>query len=209
MIKTGFRALDKQIKGYRHNINMIYGGGATGKTTLCLMCALELAKKGKKVLFLDSEGSFSVERAKQLCNNFGDVAKNIIVIKVKNFDQQKDLFSKLNKLIIGSNFSVVIMDTISMHYRKEVKEDHYKANREIDREFYILKGIAKKVPVLITNQIYHDLDGNVKSVGGEMLRNWCDYLIELKKNGNRKLIIKKPIEKEFNFDILNIGLVEV
>ena len=49
------------------DIKLIYGPAAAGKTTYCLLTSISMAKKGKKVMFIDTENGFSIERLKQLC----------------------------------------------------------------------------------------------------------------------------------------------
>ena len=46
-------------------ITHIYGSPGAGKTNIALMAAANAAKEGK-VVFVDAEGGFSVERLKQI-----------------------------------------------------------------------------------------------------------------------------------------------
>jgi len=50
----------------RDIITTIYGPAGTGKTNFCMLVAISQAKKGNKVIFVDAEGGFSVERLKQI-----------------------------------------------------------------------------------------------------------------------------------------------
>ena len=67
-ISAGSYDLNRWLHGgYEKDIiTVVYGGAGTGKTNLCMAAAVSQAKKGNKVLFIDSEGGFSVERARQL-----------------------------------------------------------------------------------------------------------------------------------------------
>ena len=50
----------------------------SGKTNLCILCATNMAKTGKKVIYVDTENNFSVERFKQICNGLNlDYLKTI------------------------------------------------------------------------------------------------------------------------------------
>jgi len=207
MIKTGISGLNQQIKGYKPEVTMIYGGAATGKTTLCMMLALDLANKGDKVIFMDSENGFSVERANQIKNNFKYMAHNIFLFRIKNFKEQTNFFENLPRLVKGGDFSAIIIDTIGMHYRKALKDDSYSANKEINKEFDFLKQLSDKVPVIVTNQIYSKLNGQDSPVGGEMVKKLSDCVMELKKNDKRELEIKKPINKRIHFEIKEEGIV--
>ena len=52
MIKTGTEELDNFLENYK-GLTTLYGEGGSGKTTLCMLAAIEQALNNKKVLFLD------------------------------------------------------------------------------------------------------------------------------------------------------------
>ena len=53
--------------GYESDIiTMIAGPPGSGKTNLCILAACSQAKKRKKVIFMDTEGGFSVDRVRQI-----------------------------------------------------------------------------------------------------------------------------------------------
>ena len=53
--------------GYETDIiTTLYGPGGSGKSNFCIIVATSQAKKGNKVIFVDTEGGFSVERFKQV-----------------------------------------------------------------------------------------------------------------------------------------------
>ena len=67
--------------GYESDVvTVIYGGSGTGKTNLCLLAAVSQAAKGKKVIFVDTEGGFSVERVKQLAGGETDAILEHIIL---------------------------------------------------------------------------------------------------------------------------------
>ena len=51
------------------SITEVYGEAGSGKTNFCLQAARELALKGGKVAYIDSEG-VSLERLEQLCQDY-------------------------------------------------------------------------------------------------------------------------------------------
>ena len=55
-ISTGSYDLNKWLfGGYETDIaSVIYGGSGTGKTNFCLLAAVSQAKKGNKVIFIDT-----------------------------------------------------------------------------------------------------------------------------------------------------------
>ena len=63
--------LDELLDGGFENdvVTTIYGPAGSGKTNICVIAAINVAKNGGKVIFIDTEGGFSAERAKQICGS--------------------------------------------------------------------------------------------------------------------------------------------
>src|SRR3989339_1589394 len=62
-LKSSTFIIDQLLGGYEKDIiTTIYGPAGSGKTTLCLLCAMNTAREGKKVIYIDTENNFSVER---------------------------------------------------------------------------------------------------------------------------------------------------
>jgi len=74
------------------------------------------------------------------------------------------------------------------------------------RQFSILKELSKKIPIIITNQVYSNLENKIIMVGGEMFRKSGDRIIKLNKQP-RKIIFESPPDKEKKFEIVNEGFV--
>lgn len=200
-ISTGSKDLDSFSKFGCFTV--LYGPASSGKTTLCLLAAIEQAKNKKKVIFIDTENSFPVERFKQLSDNM-EILDFIIIIKANNFKSQQEKIKFLLELIKKNKISLVIIDTIGCHYRRLLKHNHELANAMLKSQLNILKSIAKYIPVLITNQVYSDLKGDFNIVSGNLIKNYAPLLIKLQKNP-RKLILENE-KKEFLFEIRNEGI---
>ena len=198
IISTGNKDIDEFLRGYSL-ITTIYGKSSTGKTTLAMLAAINQTQQKNKVIFVDTENGFSLERLKQLTPDFKDILKNIIIVRPKTFEEQEKVILNLPKA------SLIIIDTISQFYRIKLKEDNYLTNKSLDKQLRKLKEISKETPIIINNQVYSDINGNVKIVGGDMLRNWSDTVIKLEKNP-RKLKVEKPEKKEFLFEIKEEGI---
>lgn len=189
-------------------ISMVYGAAATGKTTLCMQLSLETAQK-KKVLFVDTEESFSVERIKQMNPSFEKLLDKIIVFRVNNFEEQINFLNNIEEVAKKTDFGLIIVDTIGMHYRKALQDENYhEVNQLILPNLRKLKHVAQElnIPVILTNQIYSKMDGTDSHIGGKMLEGFAKFLVELKKEP-RKAVILKPERKEINFRIEDSGLI--
>lgn len=205
MLKTGSPYLDQQLQGYPENLlTIIYGKPATGKTTIAMQLALEQSKNNKKVLFIDTENGFSLNRLEQLNPDFKTLLRKITIAQPKTLQQQENLILNLPK-----RFNTIIIDTIGKHYRYELKNDAYLANKSMDRQLKRLtEFIRNNVPVILCNQVYDNPDTNQTIMtGGKMMEMWCRCQMLLEKSP-RKLLLIKPNKKEFLFEIANDGIVK-
>ncbi len=200
-------------------ITSIYGPAGSGKTNICLLTTIKAALDNKKIIYIDTDSSFSVERLKQLTKDYEKVLSKIIFLKPTTFEEQKKSFDKLRELN-KDQIGLIIIDSISMLYRLELgKTDYvYDVNKELGLQIGYLNEVArkKKIPILITNQVYTDFQNNkIKMVGGDLLKYGSKCLIELKKfnKGVRECIVKKhrsiPEDKSIYFRIIGDGIEEV
>ena len=152
-ITTGTEVLDWLLEGgfEREVITTVYGPAGCGKTNICLLCADSI--KNKKVIYIDTEGSFSVSRFRQISNNFKESMKNIILLKPTTFAEQKKAFEELKK-IQHQNTGIIIVDSIAMLYRLEMgsSKNIYEVNKQLGLQLSLLTEIARKnkIPVLLT-----------------------------------------------------------
>ncbi len=221
-ISTGSFDLNKWLYGgYETDIiTMIAGSPGSGKTNFMILVACSQAKKGKKVIFVDTEGGFSSERVKQVVGseNLEKILGNILILNPVSFEEQKKDFVKLLGLLKKEQVGVIIIDGMAMLYRLELgdavqsgddtlkgaSEKIKEINREVARQMRALAEISRKqnIPVIITNQVYSEFvsDEEFKNqaerktniVGGDLFKYWSKCIIELKNNsGKRKAILLK------------------
>ena len=216
----GSEVIDNLLEGgfESDEITTIYGPGASGKTNICLIAAAHTASQGKKVIYIDTEGGFSLERLKQIALDYKNVLDKTIFLKPTSFKEQKKVFLQL-KDIINNKIGLIVVDTVSMLYRLELGKngEAQEANRELGKQLSYLSEIARKknIPILITNQVYASFDekDKVNMVGGDLLKYGSKCLIELQITpaSNRRLILKKhrsiEEEKEILFKIVDGGII--
>ncbi|MEK6898250.1 MAG: DNA repair and recombination protein RadB [Nanoarchaeota archaeon] len=230
-ISTGSFDLNKWLfGGYESDvITMIAGPAGSGKTNFSILVACSQAKKGNKVIFVDSEGGFSVDRVRQVVGDgYEDVLKNIFISEPTSFDEQKKLFSNLLNRIKKENISLIVIDGMATLYRIALGEisgndDKVKGlNNLVAWQMRILAEISRKqkIPIIVTNQVYsnflseEDLKNGIEKeihlVGGDLLKYWSKCIIELRnERGRRKAILVKHRslpEKEISFEIRDKGI---
>ena len=221
-ISAGSYDLNKFLHGgyEKEIVSIIYGTSGTGKTNFCLLAAVSQAKKGNKVIYIDTEGGFSVERTKQINpENHKKILENILLLKPTNFEEQKEAFktilSQLKKQV-----SLIIVDSMAILYRLDFasarsKNNNIKEIQKINSQLiYQVKTLAeiaikKQIPIIVTNQVYNWEDER-KMVGGDILKYWGKCHIELTHNKGRRtatLVKHRSLpEKQLTFQIYNEGI---
>ena len=196
-ISTGVAALDNLLKGgyERDVITTLYGPAGSGKTNLCLSAMISAVNSGKKVIYIDTEGGFSLARLEQMSKDYKNLLDNVLVLKPMNFDEQKKVFDKI-RAMANEKIGLIIVDTISMLYRLERDKDEGSvsiANRDLGLQFSYLTEIARKknIPVLLATQVYSSFDDREKInlVGGDIVKYGSKCLMELQKAHKNKRVI--------------------
>lgn len=232
-ISTGNQDLDEWLEGgYESDIiTTLYGPAGSGKTNLCMLAAVKQAENNKKVIFVDTEGGFSVDRVKQIVGEEHEkVLGNIFLLEPTNFEEQKKCFLKLLDKIKKEHVSLIIVDGMAMLYRLELgdavksKNDSKikLVNREVAKQMRVLAEIARKqeIPIIITNQVYSGflseedwkkgVQREVNLVGGDLFQYWSKCIIELKNDGSRRKAVllkhRSLPQKELGFVIRDKGI---
>jgi DNA repair protein RadB len=232
-ISTGSFDFNKFLgDGYEKDvITMIAGPPGCGKTNLGILVACSQARVDNKVIFVDTEGGFSVDRVKQIVgDNYEKILENIFLLEPTNFEEQQKCFEKLLEKVKKGHVDLIVIDGMAMLYRLELgdaieskKNDGIsKINRSVAKQMRVLAEISRKqkIPIIITNQVYSGfvcekdwkkgIKGEVNIVGGDLFKYWSKCIIELKQDGNRRkavLLKHRSLPKsEMNFEIRNEGI---
>ncbi len=196
-------------------ITNFYGAPGAGKTNLCLLASLECIRNNGKVVFVDTEGGFSVERLKQLTENFEHVLRKVTLIQVKDFKDQNRVIRSLK----NTDTDMIVVDSLVALYRLECadpKKETLEANRELSIQLSILSNIAreKNIPVIVTTHTYKNWEsGEDHIIGGLTTKYWSKSIILLEKTGKmserRAVVIKHrsiPEGKSVKFLIVRNGI---
>ena len=181
--------LDELLEGgfERGVVTQIYGSPSSGKSNIVLSVAVNVAKSGKKVVYIDTEGGISIDRIKQISGPyFSDVANNIIVFEPLDFIEQTETLRSIDVWLRKNHEDVdlIILDSAVALYRVDDMKS-YKLSKELRKHINLLSNIAKRygVAIILTNQIYNafDEEGNseIKAVGGDIIEYITKDIIRL------------------------------
>lgn len=197
-VPFGCTALDDLMEGGAEagSVTLIYGEAGTGKTNLCLVLSRNLARQGKKVVYLDTEG-LSLERYRQICGEgYEEMLKSTLIFEAHSFEDQEKMVDKAIKLAEGNmDVGMIVVDSISMYYRLTSREDKGE-RKSLTSQSLKLLGVARKrnIPVLLTSQVYTDVEhGTFEPLGGHSLMHNAKTLIKLEKvsMGRRRAVLMK------------------
>lgn len=192
-------------------ITTVYGPAGSGKSNLML---LAVASTEGKVLFVDTEGSFSVDRLMQLAPDVSDVMDRAVLLRVSGFEQQAQVLSRLAEL--AKDVDLIIVDGIATQYRAALARNVKDVNNELSKQVNALYSVAsdRDIPVLMTSQVYADMEGDgVKVVGGDIIKYSSKCMIELRHEGDeREAVLVRhrslPSGRSRRFVIENVGIYE-
>ncbi|MBI2672894.1 AAA family ATPase [Candidatus Woesearchaeota archaeon] len=206
MISTGIQDLDNLIRGYK-GLTVIYGPASTGKTTLCLIATISELARGNKVIFLDTERGFSIERLKQI-NDDKKIIDNLLLFNAGSFKKQLEYVRNLNAIRKNASIGLIIIDSLGNHYRRLLAHDKELANGMLMSQIKTLKELSKSIPILVSNQVYADVNEHKnKMVGGYNIKEFIDNTIELKKFGEKRFMQIKNKLVEFGIHEKGISIL--
>jgi DNA repair protein RadB len=208
---TGCKSIDELLGGGFESgtVTQLYGEAGSGKTNICLQVAVDCARNGKSVIFIDTEG-FSPERFLQIAQSrrgggedVESIARRIMIYEPQSFEQQMSCIKEIDAVIKekeGKNkVSLVILDSATLFYRLELDDERSMyLRRALANQIMHLLEVARRydLAVLITNQVYADIEnGKLRPSGGSALEHLSKVIVQLEKvageGGKRRAILKK------------------
>jgi DNA repair protein RadB len=213
-------------------VTNIFGPPGSGKTNIALTTLLGCKNK---IVYIDTEGSFSPERFHQLGGDERTL-KRIELVEPHTWLEQNQAVARLVTEMKKEKIDLVIVDSLVALYRLEISDENFKeVNRQLATQYSILSKIAREydIPVLVTNQVYSKIASpqngqaicqederhgpdEVELTSRTVARYWSKCLIELRRKdrlGIRTAILRKhrslPEGKSIDFEITAKGLKEV
>jgi len=184
----------------------VYGEFGSGKTQighqLAVNCTLPLSEGGLdgEVFYIDTEDTFRPERITQMARGYGldpeAVLKKIHVARAYNSAHQMLLVDEVKRASKGLNVKMVIVDSLTSHFRAEYIGRGMLANRQqkLNKHLKELKQLAdiNNALILVTNQVHSRPDAMwgdpTKPIGGHVLAHASTFRLYLRKaKGGRRI----------------------
>ena len=209
-ITTGSKALNDLLGGgiETQAITEAYGAFGSGKTQLAFQLSLNVQLPIEKggldgnCLYIDTEATFRPDRIIQMAKSMGldpdKVLKNIFVARAYDSDHEVFLIDKATDTIKENNIKLVIIDSLTSHFRSDYVGRGELAPRQqkLNKLLHNLQRLADSmnVAVFVTNQVLANpaiLFGDpTMPIGGHVLAHQSTYRVYLRKSSGEKRIAK-------------------
>ena len=198
-VKTGSKSFDALLGGGFETGAIVecFGEFGSGKTQIGHVLAVNCQNVDKDAVavYVDTENTFRPERIIQLAKGFGldeeQVLKNIKVARAYNSDHQMLLAEKIDDLIKnqGLNVKMVIIDSLTAHFRAEFIGRGTLANRQqkLNKHMHVLLKLADmyNLSVYVTNQVMAKPDiffgDPTQAIGGHIVAHASTFRVYLRK----------------------------
>lgn len=234
-LTTGSTTIDNLLGGglETQTITEFYGEFGSGKSQIChqlcvnVQLPLERGGLNGAALYIDTENTFRTERlvsmAQHLNLNPEEVARNVIVADAFTSDHQVFLLENADKIIKENNIRIIIIDSLTSHFRSEYVGRETLAIRQqrLNRHMHKLVRLARAFNAVaaVTNQVMSKPDvffgDAVHPIGGHVVAHTSNTRIYLRKSARGPVRIARLVSSpylpdgECIFKITENGVEEV
>jgi DNA repair protein RadA len=213
---TGSKQLDELVGGglETQTITEFYGEYGVGKSILCHQLAVNVQLPEEKgglngaALYIDTENTFRPEWIVRMAKSLGvdptETAKNIIYSEAFNSDHQILLLEKADKIIQENKVKLIIVDSLTAHFRSEylgremLAERQQKLNSHLHRLVRLSR--AFNTCAVVTNQVMSKPDAffaMVEPVGGHIVSHTSHTRIFLRRTASGPVRISRLVSSPY------------
>ncbi len=234
-LTTGSKALDELIGGglESQTITELYGEYGVGKSILCHQLAVNVqlppAQGGLDgaALYLDTEQTFRPEWIVRMAASVGldpaKTAQRIIYSEAYNSDHQMLLLEKADQVIKENNVRLIIIDSLTSHFRSEYLGREMLAERQqrLNNHMHRMIRLARSfnAVAVVTNQVMSKPDAffanSVDPVGGHIVAHTSHTRVFIRRAASGPIRIGRLVsspylpEGERLFKVTEEGITDV
>jgi DNA repair protein RadB len=178
-LATGIASVDRLLGGGLEAdcVTELYGEGGSGKTLFCLDVAVRVARAGRWVFYVDTEG-VSVDRLRAIAgDDLERILKRFLLSTPKDLAAQGRAVATACALARDGKRPVglIVVDSATFYYRLSLSssdEDTARESLVLEVADLVATALQVGVPVLITNQVWRSLkEGTLEPLGGSFLNH--------------------------------------
>jgi DNA repair protein RadB len=218
-LPTGIASVDRLLGGglETDSVTEIYGEGGSGKTLFCLEVATRVAREGRWVFYIDTEG-VSVDRLRAIAG--GDLEK---ILKRFLLSTPKDLVEQGRAVATAGALTregkrpvgLLVVDSATFYYRLSLSgsdEDEARQALSLELADLVTTALRAEVPVVLTNQVWRSVrEGTLEPLGGSFLNHAAKTILRFDRlsGARRRAVLMKHRslpEGAADFRITSTGL---
>jgi DNA repair protein RadB len=178
-LPTGIASVDRLLGGglETDSVTEIYGEGGSGKTLFCLEVATRVARDGRWVFYIDTEG-VSVDRLRSIAgNDLEKILKRVLISTPKDLAEQSRAIATAGALARDGKRPVglVVVDSATFYYRLSLSgsdEDEARQALSLEVADLVATALQAEVAVILTNQVWRNITvGTLEPLGGSFLNH--------------------------------------
>ncbi len=221
-VASGIASVDRLLGGglETDGVTELYGEGGSGKTLFCLEVAARVARAGRWVLYVDTEG-VSLERLRAIGGaEFDRLLGRFLLSAPKDLDEQGRAIATACSLARDGRRDVglLVIDSATNFYRLSLAgpdEDTAREALALEVADLVAVARARAMPVLLTNQVWRSMkDGTLEPLGGSFLNHAAKTILRFDRlEGARRRVVlvkhRSRPEGSAEFRITSSGLESV
>jgi len=217
-ITTGSKALDRLLGGgvETQSITEFFGEYGSGKSQICHQLAVTVQLPPERggldgaALYIDTENTFRIERIVQMAEHVGldpdRAAERIIYAEAYNSDHQILLLEKSDKVIKENNVRLIIVDSLTSHFRSEYvgRQNLPERQQKLNKHMHKLLRLARafNTAAVVTNQVMARPDEffspmAVLPVGGHIVGHTSHTRVYLRKAAGKNVRIARLVSSPY------------
>lgn len=200
-LATGIRSVDRLLGGGLEAdcVTEIYGEGGSGKTLFCLDVAVRVAREGRWVFYIDTEG-VSVDRLRAIAGaDLERILKRFLLSTPKDLEEQGRAIATACSLAREGKRPVglIVVDSATFFYRLSLSgsdEDEARQALSLELADLVVTTLRAEIPVVITNQVWRSLrEGTLEPLGGSFLNHACKTILRFDRlpGARRRAVLVK------------------
>jgi DNA repair and recombination protein RadB len=189
-LPTGIASVDRLLGGglETDGVTELYGEGGSGKTVFCLDLAARVARAGRWVFYVDTEG-VSLERLRSVAGaDLDRILGRVLLSAPKDLEQQGRAVATACALARGGRRDVglLVLDSATNFYRLSLAgpdEDDAREALAVQVAELVATARALGTAVLLTNQVWRNPhDGALEPLGGSFLNHAAKTILRFDRH---------------------------
>ncbi|MGA8304006.1 MAG: DNA repair and recombination protein RadB [Thermoplasmata archaeon] len=200
-LSTGIPSVDRLLGGGLELdcVTEIYGEGGSAKTLFCLDVATRVARAGRWVFYIDTEG-VSVDRLRSIAGDeLEKLLKRFLLSTPQNLAEQGRAVATACALTREGKRPVglIVVDSATFYYRLSLSgsdEDDARQALSLELADLVVTALRAQVPVVITNQVWRSLrEGTLEPLGGSFLNHAAKTILRFDRlpGARRRAVLLK------------------